>query len=289
MVPVTRQTEDGSFELVYEAVSPEGEDQEEAFAAPVPAWRRKALFWGAFGAVALILLVGGLVAVVTLLGPSNPKARKVLSAKGAGDSRSDKAYEYVPPAKNDGRIDLNVDDDEEPPRVANTPEPTRAPIVPTRDVPPDPGLAGGSAGAAGGGVAPALRDAPEVPGLRPELPRLQPRLGDPLKVRQDLLRDRLQGTRADGVTGATGATGDPTTGDPTTGDPTTGDDGTAGPTGEPEDGDEGAGDEEGEEGEDGDEEDDGEASDDQALDEEIDDEGEREDDEAEAEDDERPE
>ena len=278
VVPVTRQTEDGSFELVYEAVDVEDEGADVAPHTPAPLWRRRPVQWAGFGVLALALLVGGLVAVTVAFGPSEPKARKVATAKKGSNNGPNEVYEYVPPAKNDGRIDLAGDSEDDdgapPPGEAIAPsEPGTGEIPEGSAVAPPLGAAGGS----GAPDPPGIDDGFKAPGiqLRPSLPEVAPRLGDPLKVRQDVLRDRL---------GTTGLAGTPTGPDDSEDDPavagTGADDEETGPGND----EEGADDES----DDDDDEEDPEAEE-GTLDERLDDEAEREDDEVEREDDELPE
>ncbi len=106
IVPVTKQSEDGSYELVYEAVEPEAQEEVEA-PLPAPIWRRKAPLIGG-GIVAVVVIFGGLIAgAISLLSDDRPRrvssAQKAGADQGEGDEDAPR-YKYVAPRTNEGRL-----------------------------------------------------------------------------------------------------------------------------------------------------------------------------------------
>jgi hypothetical protein len=107
---VTRQTEDGSFEMVYGELEVQQASDDDAEQAPKPLSRRPALL--AMGAgVVLLLLLGVGLALAWWLGADDADApRKVVAKKNDPNAPEGegKNYEYVAP-KNIDRVDLDDD------------------------------------------------------------------------------------------------------------------------------------------------------------------------------------
>jgi hypothetical protein len=197
---VTREAEDGSFEIVYEHVTePDDGDDDSPAIQSTPRWKNKILLGAAFGVAALVLLAGVLVTVMTVLASNDGKASKVTAADKPEEAK-EKPYEYVPPTKNEGRIDL-----------AAEPEQDEAPPAPTVD-----GSPGGIAPASPTGtnhfpgapdsLGPSPMPIPRIgDGLKPAtltgapaMPNLMPRLGDSILERKDIIKPSR--TPADGTT-----------------------------------------------------------------------------------------
>ncbi len=198
---VTREAEDGSFEIVYEHVTePDDGDDDSLALQSTPLWKNKILLGAALGVAALVLLAGGVVTVITVLGSNGDRASKVTAADKPEEAHK-KAYEYVPPSKNEGRIDLAAEpEQDDAPTVPTTAEPSGR-----RAAPASPGGTNDSPGAPDS-LGPSPMPVPRIgDGLRPAsltgapaMPNLAPRLGDSIRERKDIIKPSR--TPADGTT-----------------------------------------------------------------------------------------
>lgn len=121
---VTKQSEDGSFELVYETIDEESQEPTILEDDDPPLWKRKSVMIG--GAVALVLLmVMGAVAASLLFGGDKDGDKKspAVAAKNQGSDPFDrsknkkdkKPYQYVAPSSVKGKI--NLDEEEAKPKA----------------------------------------------------------------------------------------------------------------------------------------------------------------------------
>lgn len=110
---VTRQTEDGTFELVYGSLEEDIEAHHEVDTPePIPAWRGRLGLMVAGGLAALLVLGLGIGAAMWWMGSDADKPRKVVAKKGAAtqEDGADKPYQYVPPKEIEGKINLDEED-----------------------------------------------------------------------------------------------------------------------------------------------------------------------------------
>ena len=111
VVPVTRQTEDGTFELIYEKVEEQTEDDDDLEFHMTPVWRSRGVLiaLGALGVIGILVLAG--IGISSILdGDKNSGPRKVRAGHDNLKPGPKKTYEYVPPKQNDGKINLDEED-----------------------------------------------------------------------------------------------------------------------------------------------------------------------------------
>jgi hypothetical protein len=170
---VTRQTEDGSFEMVYGALDEEGEPDQEEAPAPIPLWRQRLGLVIAGGLAALLLVVGG-AAVALWWFNQDDAPRKVIAkqddaaAQPAANPKQE-PYRYVPPSEVKGRVNLHEEEGDhaaEGPAAAGGGEELNA---------NPPGIATPRTNPAFGVQAP-LRGIPSGAALAPRLPQINPEL-----------------------------------------------------------------------------------------------------------------
>jgi len=125
---VTRQTEDGSYELVYADLDEEAEESDAIQAPPTPFLRRKPVQYGLLGGV-VVLVVAGVLGVALTGGDDTRKVTRSTVELPDDLGKGKKRYEYVAPGGDGNKVDLTGDDEEgdeaaRPRVVTPRPDPT---------------------------------------------------------------------------------------------------------------------------------------------------------------------
>jgi hypothetical protein len=186
---VTKQTEDGSYEIVYEDVDDDEDLLDFDAARPQPLWKKKPLLAVgiAFASVlVLFIAIGGAALILGGNGETVPTDDSSLKDEDELRGRGKKDYRYVAPTGNTERVNLDDDDEGGDDKVeddrAEAPDNGRRPL--TR---PNLGL-----GNVPVPTMPIERDLPTA------LPQPHPTLGGPLYERnRDALKERAGANRDD--------------------------------------------------------------------------------------------
>ncbi len=183
---VTKQTDDGSYELVYEAIEEPGEDElAQGPEAPTPLWKRRGVLIGA--AVAALLLIVGAVIVVVSTGSDNPRKvassdkPKAAAAASDEDTKDKPRYEYVPPKKPEGQLADGEGEDKDLPETTTSAKGRN----PGGAADPGDALNAPGPGYEGAAVAPAPSGRTPMPNvdLKPRIPSINTDLRRPLDPR----------------------------------------------------------------------------------------------------------
>lgn len=111
---VTKKSEDGSYEIVYEEVDENQAILDFAVPAPEPLWKKKGLLFGVLalvGILVLFIVIGGAVLLLRDGGDSSATDASAIPSGRSTRSQGKKGYKYVAPKTNAERVNLDEEDD----------------------------------------------------------------------------------------------------------------------------------------------------------------------------------